>query len=32
LTLFFKKLGEKYVVTETPEHIRATVTWLFDQI
>ncbi|MDR0369459.1 MAG: hypothetical protein LBH96_02775 [Candidatus Peribacteria bacterium] len=26
LTLFFKKLGEKYVVTETPEHIRATVT------
>ena len=32
LTLFFQKLGEKYVVTETPEHIRATVEGLFDQV
>jgi hypothetical protein len=32
LTLFFQKLGEKYVVTETPEHIRTTVEGLFDQV
>ncbi|MDR0608231.1 MAG: hypothetical protein LBG52_08055 [Candidatus Peribacteria bacterium] len=32
LTLFFQKLNEKYVVTETPEQVRATVTGLFDQI
>ncbi len=32
LSLFFQKLGEKYVVTETPEHVRAVVTGLFDQV
>ena len=32
LTLFFQKLGEKYVVTETPEHIKATVEELFNQV
>jgi len=32
LSLFFQKLGEKYVVTETPENVRATVTGLFDQV
>ena len=32
LILFFQKLGAKYVVTETPEHIRATVEGLFDQV
>ncbi|MDR3169954.1 MAG: hypothetical protein LBU27_09840 [Candidatus Peribacteria bacterium] len=32
LTLFFQKLSEKYIVVETPEHIRATVEGLFDQV
>lgn len=32
LTLFFQKLSEKYVVIESPEHIRATVQGLFDQV
>lgn len=32
LILFFQKLGEKYMVTESPENIRATVEGLFDQV
>ncbi|MDR0650041.1 MAG: hypothetical protein LBG59_01165 [Candidatus Peribacteria bacterium] len=32
LTMFFQKLGEKYVINETPEHIREVVVGLFDQI
>ncbi|MDR2416180.1 MAG: hypothetical protein LBD75_06345 [Candidatus Peribacteria bacterium] len=32
LTMFFQKLGEKYVINETPEHIREVVVGLFDQV
>ena len=32
LILFFQKLGEKYIVTETPENIKTTVERLFDQV
>jgi hypothetical protein len=32
LTMFFQKLGEKYVINETPEHIHEVVVGLFDQV
>jgi hypothetical protein len=32
LTMFFQKLGEKYVINETSEHIHEVVTGLFDQV